>query len=140
MSKLTNSLEVERNTATTLAPGAWILGRRRALNPIREGLPAVDVFEEGDAVVMKVELPGLKKEEIDVEVAVDDVMISGKREKQERIEKRDYYRCERAAGAFRRSVTLPFEVEPGKATAQLKDGVLEVRAPRKDGAHKIAVT
>ncbi len=131
MNNLTNDLEVEGNTFATLAPRAWV--------PQPLDLPAVDVFEEGDAVVVKIELPGLKRDEIEVEVAGDYVMISGNREKEEGIAEKDYYRCERAAGAFRSSVALPFEVEPGKATAQLEDGVLEVRAPRKGGAQRAKI-
>ena len=136
MSDPTKSPQVERNTAATLAPGAWVLGRRRPPAQLWEGMPAADVFEEGDTVVVKIEVPGLKKEEIDVEAAGDVVTISGKRDKEEKIAKKDYYRCERAAGAFRRSVALPFEVEPGKTTAQLRDGVLEVRARKKGDARK----
>ncbi len=105
--------------------------------------PVVDVFEEGDAVVLKAELPGLKKEEVEVEVAGDSVTISGKKAKEEKVEKKDYYRYERSVGEFSRSVALPVEVEAGKATAHLENGVLEVRVPKKGGAEpkakKIAI-
>ena len=96
-------------------------------------VPPVDVFEEGDAVVVKAEIPGLRKEEIEVQVEGDLVTISGKKEKEEKVAEEDYYRYERTAGAFSRAVALPVEVEPGKATAQLKDGVLELRMPKKAG-------
>jgi HSP20 family protein len=97
-------------------------------------MPPVDVFEEGDAVVVKAELPGLAKDEIEVEVAGDAVTISGKKEKEEKVEKKDYYRHERAAAEFSRSIALPVEVELEKATAKLEDGVLEVRLTKRAGA------
>ncbi len=96
--------------------------------------PAIDVFEESGSVVVKAELPGLKKEDIDIEIEGDVLTISGKKEKEEKVERKNYYRYERAAGAFSRSVTLPVEVEPGQIKAELKNGVLEVRAPKKAGA------
>ncbi len=163
MSKLAKRLGMEHK-GTALAPRSWpsLLGPRfvEDIEQMFAGMwrpfwpaflesaevsevPAIDVFEEGDAIVLKAELPGLKKEEIDVEVMGDVVTISGTKEKEEKVEKKDYYRYERAAGEFSRSVTLPVEVEASKATAQLKDGVLEVRVPKKEGAQpkakKVAV-
>jgi HSP20 family protein len=91
---------------------------------------AVDVYEEGEQVVVKAEVPGMKREEIDVHVAGDVITISGKKEKEEKVERKDYFRYERSAGEFRRAVQLPAEIEPDKVTAQLKDGVLEIRAPK----------
>ncbi len=107
-------------------------------------MPAVDVYEEGGQVVLKAELPGLRKEEIEVEIAGDVVILSGKKVKAEKVEKKDYYRYERSAGAFTRTVKLPGPVEPEKATARLEHGVLELRAPRaapvEEHAKKIAIT
>lgn len=94
--------------------------------------PAVDVYEEGNEVVVKAELPGMKKEEVEVHVAGDLVTISGKKEKEEKVERAGYYRFERSAGAFSRSVQLPAEVQLDKVTAKLEAGVLEVRAPKAE--------
>ncbi len=96
-------------------------------------MPPVDVYEEGEAVVVKAELPGLKKEEVDIQIAGDVVTISGKKEKEEKVEKKDYYRYERESGSFSRSVALPAKVQAEKATAELKDGVLLLRAPKAEG-------
>jgi HSP20 family protein len=96
--------------------------------------PTVDVYEEGDSVVLKAELPGLKKEELEVQVVGDVVTISGKKEKEEKVERKDYFRVERSAGSFHRAVHLPVEIQVEKVTAQLKDGVLEIRAPRAEEA------
>ncbi len=94
----------------------------------------VDVFEQGDEVVVKTELPGMKREDIEIQVSGDVVTISGKKEKEEKIEKRHYFRWERSAGSFSRSVRLPAEVQVDKVTAQLKEGVLEIRGPKTETA------
>lgn len=106
-------------------------------------VPTVDVYEEGDQVVVKAEVPGMRKEEIDVRIAGDVLTISGKKEKEEKVERSGYYRFERSAGAFTRSVQLPAEVQLDKVTAKLEAGVLEVRAlkaePGKQTGKKIDV-
>jgi HSP20 family protein len=107
-------------------------------------IPPLDVYEEGGSIVVKAELPGMCKEEIDVRVTGNALTISGTREKEEKIERKDYARLERSAGAFRRTVTLPAEVVIDKMTASYKDGILEIRAPRVEGAEakgrKVEVT
>ncbi|MBM4129394.1 MAG: Hsp20/alpha crystallin family protein [Nitrospira sp.] len=103
---------------------------------IEEISPSVDVFEEGDNVVVKAELPGMTKEDIDVKVTDDVVTISGEKKKEEKVEKKDYYRMERSYGSFTRSFRLPAEVQTEKATAKFKDGVLEVRIPKTEEAKK----
>jgi HSP20 family protein len=103
-------------------------------------VPTVDVFEDGDALVLKAELPGVKKEEIDIEVAGDVITISGKHAQEQDIGSRGYYRHERIVAEFRRSVALPMEVDAAAVTAHLEEGVLEVRAHRKARAEKIHVS
>jgi len=93
-------------------------------------IPPIDVYEEGADIVVKAELPGMRKEDIEVDVSGDLVTLSGKKEKEEKIERKDYHRLERATGTFTRSVRLPAEVVLEKVTAVFKDGVLEVRAPK----------
>lgn len=92
--------------------------------------PPVDVFEEGGEVVVKAELPGMKKEEIEVRVTGEELTISGKKEKTEKVERKDYHRFERSAGAFTRTLRLPVEVEAEKVVARYAEGVLEIRAPK----------
>ena len=101
--------------------------------------PPVDVYEEGEAVVVKAELPGLKKEEIEVSMTGDLLTIAGKKAKEEKVEKKNYYRYERAEGEFTRTVRLPVEVVAEKLAATLKDGVLEVRAPKAETKEKVKV-
>jgi HSP20 family protein len=96
-------------------------------------LPPVDIFEEGAEVVVKCEVPGMKKEELTVEVGPETITISGRKSKEEKVERRSYYRFERASGMFTRTVRLPCEVELEKAHSTYREGVLEVRAPKVVG-------
>lgn len=96
----------------------------------------VDIFEEADDVVVKAELPGLKKEDISVNLSGDMVTVSGEKKKEEKVEKKDYYRVERSYGSFSRSFRLPKEVQSDKAKASFRDGVLEVRIPKTPEAIK----
>jgi len=105
---------------------------------IREwaGVPMVDVYEEGDSVVVKAEVPGMEKDEIELILTPDTLTIKGERKKVETVEDQDYHYSERAYGAFARTVELPAEVAEDKVTASLKNGVLEVRLPKAQGAKK----
>jgi len=101
-----------------------------------EATPSVDIFEEGDDVIVKAELPGMSKEDIHVTLTEDTLTVSGEKKKEERVEKKDYHRLERSYGSFRRSFTLPGEVQNEKAAARFKDGVLEIRVPKSEEAKK----
>jgi HSP20 family protein len=105
---------------------------------MEEIAPSVDIFREGDDVVVKAELPGLKKEEIEVNLSEDTLTISGEKKKERKVEKKDYYRMERSYGSFARSISLPPGVRTEKARAQFRDGVLEIRIPGAEEAGKKA--
>jgi len=98
--------------------------------------PDIDIFEDGSDVVVKAEMPGMKKEDIEVNLTDEMVTVSGEKKKEEKVEKKDYYRVERSYGSFRRSFKLPKEVQSDKAKASFKDGVLEVRVPKTEEAVK----
>lgn len=104
------------------------------LRELREFSPTVDIFEEGNDVVVKAELPGMGKDDIDVNVTDDVITISGEKKSEEKIEKKDYFRFERSYGSFSRSLTLPAETQTDKAKASFKNGVLEVRIPKTEAA------
>jgi HSP20 family protein len=92
--------------------------------------PPVDIYEDKDEVVLKAELPGMKKEEIDVRVENNILTLHGQR-KREKEEKEDgYFRSERAYGTFSRSFTLPTTVDVKKISASYKDGILAVQLPK----------
>ncbi len=95
-----------------------------------EVAPAVDVYETDDEVVVKAELPGTKKEDVEVTATEDRVLISGKSTTTEEVEEDNYYRREMRYGSFRRSIALPHAIDPEAVSAKFADGVLEVRAPK----------
>jgi HSP20 family protein len=101
---------------------------------LREFSPSVDIFEEGNDVVVKAELPGMSKDEIDVNISDDVITISGEKKSEEKIEKKDYFRLERSQGSFSRSLTLPTEIQTDKARASFDNGVLVVRIPKSEAA------
>lgn len=109
---------------------------RLKTHELEEISPSMDIFTEGDDVVVKAELPGMKKEDVDVNLTEDTITISGEKEKEEKVEKKDYHRFERSYGSFTRSFNLPAEVQTEKASAKFKDGVLEIRIPKTEEAKK----
>ncbi|MBI4684133.1 MAG: Hsp20/alpha crystallin family protein [Nitrospirae bacterium] len=111
---------------------SWMPGMR--LSEIEEISPTVDIFEEGNDVVVKAELPGMKKEEIDVNVKNDMITISGEKKKEEKVEKKNYFKMERSYGSFSRSFRLTSEVQSDKVKATFKDGILEIRLPKTEEA------
>jgi HSP20 family protein len=109
---------------------------RMKMPEIEEISPSMDIFTDGNDVVVKGELPGIKKEDINVSLTKDTITISGEKKKEEKIEKKDYYSLERSYGSFKRSFSLPAEVRTEKASAKFKDGVLEIRIPKTEEAKK----
>ena len=96
----------------------------------RELTPGVDVFETDTDVVVKAEIPGVDKKELDISITDNDVTIKGEAMKDEEVREEGYYRRERRYGSFSRTVPLPGPVETDKAKASFKDGVLEIRIPK----------
>jgi HSP20 family protein len=88
------------------------------------------VIERDDAVIVKAELPGVDKKDIDVSVTSNTVTIKGSTSHEEKEEKGDYYRCEMSRGSYSRTLSLPADVDEGKAKAKLKDGILELTLPK----------
>ena len=93
----------------------------------------VDVIEHGNEVVLKADLPGIKRDDISVKCIGNNITIAGERKLEEKEEKKDYLRWERNYGAFSRTLTLPEGCDTGKIKANYKDGVLEVHIPRLAG-------
>ena len=103
--------------------------RRMALMPTR-WTPTTNVYEKDNTLVVKTELPGVKKEDIGVALDQGDLVIRGERKAEREVKEENYYRVERSYGSFYRRIPLPFEVNAEQITAEYKDGVLEIRAPR----------
>ena len=96
--------------------------------------PPLDVFEEKDNFVVKAELPGMKKEDIEVSFHDGSLSLSGERQSETQHEAAEVYRTERFFGRFQRTVTLPAAVAADKIKAAYKDGVLTVTLPKTEEA------
>jgi len=96
-----------------------------------EGLsPALDIYETDNEVVVKMEAPGVSKEDLDISLDENEIRVKGEVRKDEEVKESGYYRRERRYGSFSRSAALPARVVPDKAKATFRDGVLEVRVPK----------
>jgi len=106
----------------------------RDRGPFAGWTPALDVYDEKDKLVVKVELPGLKKEDIKISLHEGVLNVSGERKNETEKKEGQTFRTERSFGQFQRSVTLPTAVDPTKVTAAYKDGVLTVELPKAEEA------
>ena len=97
---------------------------------------AIDLYEEGDNVIAKMNLPGIKPEELDITVEEDSLSVSGSREDEQETDKKDYYSKEIRRGSFSRSVRLPKTIDAAKAAAEYLDGVLTITLPIAGGREK----
>jgi HSP20 family protein len=141
--------EIEQDMAR-LWSEAWPLAPRpfrrlfRAMPRAMAWSPRVDMFQRDGDLIVKAELPGIKKDDIEVTVEDGDLVIRGERKEESEVREEDYYRMERSYGAFYRRLPLPAEVDPDKIKATYTDGVLEVRVPQvvapKREAKKIPVS
>ena len=96
--------------------------------------PCIDVSETNKDMTLTVELPGVEEKDIDVSLSGNQLTIKGEKKSEQEGKKdedgRVFHRVERSYGAFQRTMTIPFEVEPEKVSAQFKDGVLTVTLPK----------
>ena len=104
-------------------------------------MPPIDVYEKDGQVHVRAELPGLKENEVDIEVDADGVVISGEKRDEREVKEENFYRSERSYGKFTRRIALPAGADAENATATFKNGVLEIDMPMKPekGKKKIEV-
>lgn len=108
-----------------------------------EWIPAVDIYENNDQeIVLRAELPGIAKEDIDLHVENNTLTLKGERKREQEIKDDQYHRIERSYGTFSRSFSLPSRVDTDKVRADFKDGVLTITLPLKEEARpkQIAVS
>jgi HSP20 family protein len=98
--------------------------------------PTVDIFEEDKEVVVKAEIPGMKKSDISIDIDENSITISGEKKQEKKVDKKDYHRVECSYGSFCRSFRLPDTVNSDKAKASFKNGVLEIRMPKSGKGKK----
>lgn len=94
--------------------------------------PPVDIYETGDGIVLKVELPGINKADVSLEVKDNVLTVKGERLLDPAIKDEQYYRKERSFGKFNRSFSLQEQIKPDLIKASFKDGVLTIEIPRPE--------
>lgn len=101
--------------------------------------PRVDVIDRDDAVVIRAELPGVEKKDLDVSVSDNVLTIRGVSQQERKDEKEDYYSRETRSGSFCRSMNLPNNVNSGKIEANFKNGLLELTMPKMAKSSKTTI-
>jgi HSP20 family protein len=94
-------------------------------------VPALDMYDRKTDFVIKVELPGVSRDNIDLTITKEAITIKGEIKKDEEAPEESYYARERVVGPFSRTIQLPTEVESERAKATFKDGILEIVLPKK---------
>ncbi|PJE57987.1 MAG: hypothetical protein COU81_03105 [Candidatus Portnoybacteria bacterium CG10_big_fil_rev_8_21_14_0_10_36_7] len=95
-----------------------------------EGQLVVDVYQTADEIIIKSTIAGIDPEDLDINIGNDMVTIKGKRHKEESIKMEDYFYQECYWGNFARSIILPVDIEPDKADASIKNGILTIKLPK----------
>ncbi len=98
--------------------------------PLERMAPRVDVIDRDDEVVIRAELPGVTKDDLDVSVDEHSITIKGSIRREEKKEEGEYYRAEIARGDFSRTIRLPSAVDAEKVEAKFRDGILELKMPK----------
>jgi HSP20 family protein len=104
-------------------------GKEKAFVETAMWAPDLEVFEAGNELVVRADVPGLKREDIKVEITESELTVSGERKLEKEEKGKDVYRSERSYGTFFRSIALPEGAKADLAKATVKDGVLEVKMP-----------
>ena len=115
-----------RRWMETLEPFGW----KWPMDVDYERAFRLDVVDRDKELVVRAELPGVEKDDVEVTIAGDRLMIEAEREFEEEDEKEDFYRHEMGYGKLMRTVALPFEVDHDKIHAELKEGILTVTLPK----------
>ena len=102
--------------------------------------PAVDIYDSEDKIVLKVELPGVDKKDISIDVKDRVLTLKGERSSDNEVKEESYYRRERAFGKFERAFNLAADVDPEKINADYKDGVLKIDIPKPEAQKPKQIT
>ncbi|MBI2903470.1 MAG: Hsp20/alpha crystallin family protein [Candidatus Methylomirabilis oxyfera] len=110
---------------TTLPEAAWT--------------PRTDIYETKDAVVAVLELPGVDQQEVEISLVGDTLSVRGKRQRAHDVEEENYHRVERSFGPFSRALVIPSVVDASRIKAVYRDGLLEIRLPKREEAKPRAI-
>ncbi|HVO92362.1 MAG TPA: Hsp20/alpha crystallin family protein [Terriglobales bacterium] len=106
---------------------SWWPERWLRTEPTEIGAPSVDVYVDQGDIVIKAELPGMEKDDIQVQLSNHALTLKGEKKREEKIKDEDYIYSERVYGSFSRTLELPWDVQGEKVKASFKNGVLEIR-------------
>jgi len=96
--------------------------------------PLVDIHETKDNILLQIEVPGVKQEDIHVSIEDGTLTLNGERKRETEVKEDQYHRVERSYGHFERRILLPSEVDSDRVKASYRDGVLEIQLPKKEEA------
>jgi HSP20 family protein len=112
-------------------------GLESTLGNIR--VPQLDVIDRDKDILVRVEVPGVEKKDIDVSISDNTLVIKGSVKHEAKEQRKDYFRCEIEQGNFSRSLALPGAVDKAEISANLKDGILEIILPKEENAQRRSV-
>ena len=122
-----------------MRPSNWEMPDWAHMAQLELKVPKLDVVDRDVDVMIRADLPGVKKEDIDVSLTDNTITIKGTTSEEKKEEEGDYYRSETMKGSFSRTMALPSEVEGSKAKSTFKHGVLEITAPKLEKARRHTV-
>lgn len=105
----------------------------RGFNELADWTPQIEIFERDNQLVIRADLPGLKKDDVQIELRDDSVVLRGERQEERKEEREGVYTTERTYGRFYREIPLPEGGDTDEATATFRDGVLEITIPHEEG-------
>jgi HSP20 family protein len=120
-------------------PTRWEFPEWSKLSKMELKAPKVDIVDRNDDILVRADVPGVKKENLDVSLTDNTITIKGSTSEEKKEEKGDYYRSETMKGEFSRTMSLPSDVDGEKASTSFKDGVLEIVVPKVEKARRIKV-
>lgn len=121
-----NRIFGEYRQAAGASDDEWALGGSWA--------PAVDIYEQGNDIVLKAELPGVDPKDLDIRLENNVLTLRGQRKLENEVKKESYHRVERSYGSFSRSFTLPSVVDQAGIKAEVRDGILKLVLPKREEA------
>ena len=139
-----NFRELERRLEEAFSDGWRFPSRWEAPDWSRFGklkfmTPRIDIVDRDDDILVRADVPGVKKENLDITLTDNTITIKGKTSEEKKKEKGDYFRSETLKGSFSRTMYLPSDVDGNRAESTIKNGMLEVVVPKLEKARRIKV-
>jgi len=102
-------------------------------------IPPIDVEETKDEIIVKAEIPGMKKDDIKISLQNDNILIEGEKKQEKESKGKNYHRIERVFGKFKRMITLPCEVKADKVKAKYENGLLIINLPKAEETKSVNI-